>query len=99
MSLLATACDVTAVVFACTDEAECPTGVCTNGVCTNGVCTSPLEPVAAGEGEGEGELYATCFELLIAEPATPSGVHTLLIDGVEVDLECDMTTEGGGGRR
>ena len=41
-------------------------------------------------------LYSSCKEILINDTNSSSGVYTILINSEEIDVKCDMETDGGG---
>jgi len=47
---------------------------------------------------GTGELCAaeSCLETLIDDPSAADGSYWVYLDGVATEVECDMTTDGGG---
>jgi hypothetical protein len=47
---------------------------------------------------GSGELCAadSCLEALIDDPLAADGTYWVYLDGVASEVECDMTTDGGG---
>jgi hypothetical protein len=47
---------------------------------------------------GSGELCAadSCLEALLDDPSAADGTYWVYLDGVATEVECDMTTDGGG---
>tara|TARA_B100001750_G_scaffold180217_1_gene148621 strand:+ start:488 stop:1327 length:840 start_codon:yes stop_codon:yes gene_type:complete len=95
-----------AVFSDCTDVTGCAVDeTCTSSTdsqCTS--CTTPLVLVDNTPPTADMCVstapYASCLELLTAEPTTPSGMYTIDVDGLgpqsPIMVHCDMTTDGGG---
>ncbi|MCC7110692.1 MAG: hypothetical protein IT382_15470 [Deltaproteobacteria bacterium] len=97
------ACEVP--LLACADDRDCGGGLrCLAEVCAAADALDAGDSLQGDEGEGEGpsegegELpsAASCREILVAEPAAPSGRYSLQIAQDVVEVECDMVTSGGG---
>lgn len=41
-------------------------------------------------------LYSSCKEILTNTPNSSSGIYKILINSEEIDVKCDMETDGGG---
>ncbi|MDP6945676.1 MAG: fibrinogen-like YCDxxxxGGGW domain-containing protein, partial [Myxococcota bacterium] len=84
--------------------ADCPSATST-GVCGDGVTQDGEQCDDGGAQSGDGcsptctlvSQGGDCLEILNDDPAAPDGVYTIDPDGTgPIEVECDMTTSGGG---